>query len=430
MKIGVPKERVEGEQRVALVPETVSKLTGAGFEVLVQAGAGRDYNLDVAYEEAGAQIYSDAVELYEESEVVLKIQKPTRAEIQAMQEGTVLVCLLQGPAFPESAWWLAKAGVTVFSLEAIPRIPESRGMDALSAMESVAGYKSIMIGGQYMVKNFPEMTTTAGTTEAAKVLVLGAGVAGLRAAATAKKLGAEVTVFDARAEAREQVESLGAKFLDKPEEAPAQEAPSQEPEPTGLAKVMSKLGLFLDPIRNEAATTDTEPEREISEANVYAQPRSEEEQQRDRGLIREVIGEMDLVISTVLLSGQRAPVLLTQNMVGDLKPGSVIIDLAAESGGNCELTEPGRITEHGNVKIIGPVNVPGSVPAHASQLYSKSMLSLIWHLTQNGELSLDFSDHITDESCITHNGEVRHGPTIEALQEIQKSQSNPESPVN
>jgi NAD(P) transhydrogenase subunit alpha len=234
-------------------------------------------------------------------------------------------------------------------------------------------------------------------------------------------------VFDTRPEVKEQVESLGAAFLEEPQEAPPEQ---EEPEPTGFSKLLSSLGLFVDPIRNETATKGTEQQSALAGADVYARQRSDEDQQRDRGLIRDILREMDLVISTVLLSGQRAPILLTQNMVGDLQPGSVIVDLAAESGGNCELTEPGRITEYEKVKIIGPVNVPGSVPAQASKLYSQSMLNLLGHITQDGELALDFSDPFTDESCITYNGEIRHGPTVEALQEAQKSRANPESPVN
>ena len=410
---------------MALVPETVSRLTDEGFEVLVESGAGRDYNPDEAYKEAGARIVSVG-EVYEASGVVLKVQRPTRAEIQVMREGTVLVCFLQGPAFPELAWWLAKAGVTVFSVEAIPRTSGSQSMDALSAMEAIAGYKSVVIGGQYMVKNFPEMTTAVGTTDAARVLVLGAGVAGLRATATARSLGGDVTVFDTRPEAKVLVESLGAVFLEEPQETPPDE---EEPEPVGLSKIMSTLNLFVDPLRNEPATKNDDS-GEASAADVYARERSDEEQQRDRGLIHEVLGEMDLVISTVLLSGQRAPVLLTRNMVEDLQPGAVVVDLAAESGGNCVLTEPGRIIEHEKVKVIGPVNVPGSVPDHASQLYSRSMLNFLEHVTQDGGLTLDFSDQITDESCIAHGGEIRHGPTVEALQETQKGRANPENPVN
>lgn len=425
MKIGVPRERVEGEQRVALVPEAVGKLVDEGFEVLVESGAGRDYNPDEAYREAGARIVA-VEDLYEESGMVLKVQKPTRAEVRVMREGTALACFLQGPAFPELAWWLAKAGVTVFSMEAIPRISRAQGMDALSAMESIAGYKSVLIGAQYTIKNFPEMTTAVGTTGAAKVLVLGAGVAGLGAAATARSLGANVTVFDPRPEARDQVESLGATFLEEPQEEPP--GKQETPEPTGLSRLLSGLGLFVDPLRNEAATEGTpgsaEQEEASAGAEVYAPLQSDEEQQRDRGLIRGVLGGMDLVISTMLIPDQRAPILLTQGMVREMQPGSVIVDLAAESGGNCEPTEPGRIVEHEKIKVIGPVNVPGSVPAHASQLYSQSMFSFLDHITHNGELALDFSDRITDESCIVHNGEIRHGLTIEALQETQKSSAN------
>jgi NAD(P) transhydrogenase subunit alpha len=207
-------------------------------------------------------------------------------------------------------------------------------------------------------------------------------------------------------------------FLEEPQETPPEE--DEPEESTGLSKVLSNLGLFIDPLRNETATKGAEPEEALAGAEVYARLRSDEEQQRDRGLILKVLGETDLVISTVLLPDQRAPILLTRDMVGDLQPGSVIVDLAAESGGNCELTEPGRITEHEKVKIIGPVNVPGSVPAHASQLYSHSMFNFLGHIVQDGELALDFSDQITDESCIAHNGEIRHGLTVEALQETQK----------
>lgn len=425
MKIGVPKERVEGEQRVALLPETVGSLTDAGFEVLVQSGAGRDYSPDEAYARAGAQIASEAEEVYEEADMILKVQKPTRAEVRVMRDGTALICLLQGPAFPELVWWLAKAGVTVFSIEAIPRTPEAQNMDALSAMYSIAGYKSVLIGGQYLGKNFPEMPTTAGTTPAAKVVVLGAGVAGLRAAATARGLGADVVVFDSRPETRGQVESLGATFVGEQEEAPPEE---EEPEPTGFYKLMSALKLFVDPLRNETAAENPVADRALDEADVYAGVRSEEELQGDRKLIREVLQEADLVISTVLVPGQRAPILLTRDMVGEMQPGTVVVDLAAEDGGNCEHTEPGRIVEHEKVKVVGPVNVPGSVPAHASQLYSYSMLGFLGHITQGEEPGLDFSDRITDESCIVYNGEIRHGPTIEALQEIQTEQeANQES---
>ena len=235
MKVGVPKEIVRGEQRVGLVPETVGKLVDQGFEVLIQSGAGRDYNLDEAYKEAGAKIVSGAAEIYEESDVVLKVQKPTRDEVRAMHEGLTLICFLQGQAFPELAWWLSKAGVTVFSVEAIPRISRAQSMDALSSMGSISGYKSAIIAANYLGKYLPMMTTAAGTSKASKVLVLGAGVAGLQAIATTKRLGAEVTAFDIRPEVKEQIESLGATFLDSDDEKEAQEThdEQEEYEPTG-----------------------------------------------------------------------------------------------------------------------------------------------------------------------------------------------------
>ena len=424
MKIGVPKERVEGEQRVALVPETVGKLTDEGFEVLVQSGAGRNYNLDEAYEEAGAQITSVG-DLYDASDVILKVQKPTRAEIRVMRERTALICFLQGPAFPELVWWLAKAGVTAFSVEAIPRISRAQSMDALSAMGSISGYKSAIIGAEYLGKYFPMMTTAAGTTKAAKVLVLGAGVAGLQAIATANRLGAEVTAFDIRPEVKEQIESLGATFLEETKEAPTQEKEEHGAyEPTGLAKFMVALGFnsFAEPPGPERVEENgsAEEQEEAEDTGGYATVQDEEKQRRDRELIREKLKETDVAISTALIPGRRAPILLTKEMVEEMRPGSVVVDLAAENGGNCELTDPGAVVDHQQVKIVGPVNIPSSVPIHASQLYSRNMLAFLRHLAPEGELELDFEDEITDGACIAHNGEIRHAPTIEALKELQE----------
>ncbi|CAN5680811.1 Re/Si-specific NAD(P)(+) transhydrogenase subunit alpha [soil metagenome] len=430
MKIGVPKERVEGEYRVALVPETVSKLTDEGFEVLVQSGAGRDYNLDVAYEEAGAQIVSVG-EIYGESEVILKVQKPTRAEIRATREGTTLICFLQGPAFPELVWWLAKAGVTVFSVEAIPRISRAQSMDALSAMGSISGYKSAIIGAEYLGKYFPMMTTAAGTTKAAKVMVLGAGVAGLQAISTAKRLGAEVTAFDIRPEVKEQIESLGATFLEEKKEPSAQEKDEpKEYEPTGMAKFMVALGFnsFAEPPRPKRIQREvTTEDKEEQNTGGYATVQDEEKQQRDRELIREQLKDTDVAISTALIPGRRAPILLTKEMVEEMKPGSVVVDLAAENGGNCELTDPGAIVDHQQIKIVGPVNIPSSVQIHASQLYSRNMLAFLRHLAPEGELELDFEDEITNGSCLAHDGEIRHTPTIEALKDMQEEEQEEEA---
>ncbi len=432
VKIGVPKERVEGEQRVALVPETVGKLTDEGFEVLVQSGAGRNYNLDEAYEDAGARIVAKAGELYEEAGVILKVQKPTRAEVQAMREGTVLICFLQGPAFPELVWWLAKAGVTAFSVEAIPRISRAQSMDALSAMGSISGYKSAIIGAEYLGKYFPMMTTAAGTTKAAKVLVLGAGVAGLQAISTARRLGAEVTAFDIRPEVKEQIESLGATFLEEKQESPAQEE-HEEYEPTGLAKFMVALGFnsFAEPPRQKSSRRvqreSASEERPEENTGGYATVQAEEKQQRDRELIRELLKETDVAISTALIPGRRAPILLTREMVEEMRPGSVVVDLAAENGGNCELTDPGAIVDHQQIKIVGPVNLPSSVPIHASQLYSRNMLAFLRHLAPEGELELDFEDEITNGACLAYEGEIRNAPTIEALKELHEEEQEGEN---
>lgn len=401
---------------------------------MIQSGAGRDYNLDEAYEEAGAKIVSGADGIYEESDVVLKVQKPTRNEIGAMHEGLVLICFLQGPAFPELTWWLARAGTTVFSVEAIPRISRAQSMDALSSMGSISGYKSAIIAANYLGKYLPMMTTAAGTSKASKVLVLGAGVAGLQAIATSKRLGSEVTAFDIRPEVKEQIESLGATFLDsddeKKEQKPREE--QEDYEPAGLAKLMVTLGFnsFAEPpktqdtARNGAAAKDEE--EGDSGTGGYAQEQSEEKQQRDRELLRSRIRETDVIITTALVPGKRAPTLVTREMVEDMRPGSVIVDLAAENGGNCELTEPGSIVDHQQVKIVGPVNVPSTVPIHASQLYSRNMLSFINHLAPEGEIELDFEDEITDTACIVHGGEVRQEATIQALKDLHEQERKQE----
>lgn len=423
MKIGVPREVVQGEQRVALVPDTVGKLVGSGFEILVQTGAGRDYNPDEDYEKAGARVVPGVGDLYEEADLILKVQKPTRSEVGLLRRGTALICFLQGPAFPELVKWLAHAGVTVFSVEAIPRISRAQSMDALSAMGSIAGYKSVIIAAEYLGKYFPMMTTAAGTTGAAKVLVLGAGVAGLQAIATTKRLGAEVTAFDIRPEVKEQIESLGATFLEPRQETEeVEEDEHEEYEPAGFAKLMVALGFnsFAEPPERKAEENGASEERSDEAGGQgtggYATLQPEEKQRRDRELIRDQLKHTDVVITTALVPGKRAPILLTRGMVEEMGPGSVVVDLAAENGGNCELTDPGKIVDHQKVKIIGPVNVPSTVPIHASQLYSRNMFSFIRHLAPEGELVLDFEDEITDGACIVHDGEVRHEPTREALE--------------
>jgi H+-translocating NAD(P) transhydrogenase subunit alpha len=429
VKVGVPREIAEGENRVGLVPETVGKLVREGFEVLVETGAGRDYNLDESYEEAGARIVADAGALYGEADMVVKVAKPTGDEVGQMHEGLVLVCFLNGPQQPELVRKLAEAGVTVFSNEAIPRTSVAQSMDALSSMGSIAGYKCALIGANTLGKYVPMLSTAAGTTKAAKVLVLGVAVAGLQAVAIMHRLGAEVFAYDIRPETKEQAQSLGAHFidsLDEKESAEEEEDGFEEYEPEGFRRFMAALGFysFAEPPRDEYIVEGEEEEAAEEEEEGWSKEKLEEDQR----LVRERIKEMDIVITTALVPGRRAPKLVDRGMVESMKPGSVIVDLAAESGGNCELTEPGETVKHSQVTIVGPVNLPSTMPIHASQLYSRNMYNLIGHITEDRSedkdekdlhLKLDFEDEITSETCIAHDGEIRQGAIRAALEEAQ-----------
>ncbi len=431
MKVGVPKEIAEDETRVGLVPETVGKLVKDGFEVLVETGAGRNYNIDENYEEAGAKIASDAGEVYGEADLIVKVAKPTEDEIGQMHEGQVLVCFLNGPIFPETVEALANAGVTVFSNEMVPRTSVAQAMDALSSMGSIAGYKCALIGADTLGKYVPMLTTAAGTTKAANVMVFGIAVAGLQAISIMNQLGANVFAYDIRPETKEQAESLGATFIDsedEQEDEQEEEDEFEEYEPGGFSKLMASLGFysFAEPSRDEYIVEGEEEEEEDSEEEED-EGWSNEKLEEDQKLVRERIQEMDIVITTALVPGAEAPKLVDKDMVESMKPGSVIVDLAAESGGNCELTEAGETVEHENVKILGPLNVPGRVPIHASQLYSRNMYSLIGHITEDANaddedsdekdprLELDFEDEIIDAMCIAHDGEIRHDDIREAL---------------
>jgi H+-translocating NAD(P) transhydrogenase subunit alpha len=421
MKIGVPKETAEGERRVGLVPETVGRLVKDGFEVLVESGAGRDYNLDENYEEAGAKIASDAGEVYGEADLIVKVAEPTEDEIGQMHEGQVIICFLNGPNEPELVKKLAEAGLTVFSNEQVPRTSAAQSMDALSSMGSIAGYKCALIGADTLGKYVPMMTTAAGTTKAAKVMVLGVAVAGLQAIAIMHQLGADVVAYDIRPETKEQAESLGATFIDSDDEKEdgEEEDPYEEYEPEGFRKLMVSLGFysFQDPPRDEYIV-----EGEEDEGGVF----SEEKQEEDYKLVREHLRETDIVITTAMIPGAQAPTLLTQDMVEEMKPGSVVVDLAAEAGGNCELTEPGETVEHQQVKILGPLNLPSRLPIHASQLYSRNMKSFVDHIVEDQsdedsdekdlQINLDFEDEIIDAMCIAHDGEIRHDDIREALE--------------
>jgi NAD(P) transhydrogenase subunit alpha len=473
VKVGVPKESAEGERRVALVPDTISKLEKSGFEeVVVESGAGRDYNLDEAYEEAGARVASDADEVYK-ADVILKIRKPDDEEIERMHEGQILVGFLEPLTEPETIRKLAERGVTAFSLELIPRIARAQSMDALSSMGSLGGYKAALIAADSLGRYLPMMTTAAGTTKAAKAMVLGVGVAGLQAIATMKRLGAEVEAFDIRPEVADQVRSLGATWIeakDEEEDEEDGEEEEEEREPSAGEKLTGGMrALFGLPERShedEAAENGGAPAESESDDDAdqggdeeddsggYAKEQTEEKQKADQALVNERIAEMDVVLTTALVPGKKAPTLVTEDMVKSMKPGSVLVDLAAEAGGNCELSEAGEVVMHEQVEIHGPTDVASSMPIHSSQLLSRNMASLLDHLVEevaddDGEasdgdggegedegtegegdksegkadddgkrikLELDFEDEITAEACVAHDGEIRQERVREALE--------------
>jgi H+-translocating NAD(P) transhydrogenase subunit alpha len=369
MRIGVPKESSEGEQRVALVPEVVRKLTRgeSGHEVVVERGAGAGALIpDALYEEAGAQMAENSGRVYE-AEVVVKVAPPTTEEIGYLRSDSVLIGFLQPLTAGEAIRAIAQTGATSFAMEAIPRISRAQSMDALSSQANIAGYKSVLIASTEIGRFFPMLMTAAGTIRPATVLVLGAGVAGLQAIATARRLGAVVQGFDVRAAVKEQVESLGAHFLE------------------------FDLG------------------GDLEGAGGYAKELTPEQQARQQELMAEAIGKVDVVITTAAVPGRRAPVLVTEEAVKLMKPGSVIVDLAAETGGNCELTEAGKTVVRHDVKILGPLNVASTMAEHASQLYSRNIESLLGlMISEEGGLSLDFDDEVIAGACITRDGEIVH----------------------
>jgi proton-translocating NAD(P)+ transhydrogenase subunit alpha len=362
MQIGVPKETVEGERRVALVPEVVRKLTGQELEVLVEKGAGSGALIpDAEYEDAGGKLVDDVWD----ADVVVKVAPPTDAEIGRLKSGSVLIGFLQPLTNGDGIKAIAQTGATSFALESVPRISRAQSMDALSSQANIGGYRGVLIAAQELDRFFPMLMTAAGTIRPATVLVLGAGVAGLQAIATARRLGAVVQGFDVRAAVKEQVESLGATFLE------------------------FDLG------------------GDLEGAGGYAKELTPEQQARQQELMAEAIGKVDVVITTAAVPGRRAPILVTEKAVELMKPGSVIVDLAAESGGNCELSEPGKTVIKHNVKIAAPLNVPSTLSEHASQLYARNIESLLGlMISKEGTLSLDFEDEVIAGACITKDGEI------------------------
>jgi NAD(P) transhydrogenase subunit alpha len=429
VKIGVPKEISEGERRVGLVPETVGRLVKDGYEVLVESGAGQDYNLDEDYEEAGAKIASGPEEVYGEADIIIKVTRSSEEEVEHLREGTVLACFLNGPQEPALVKKLADAGVTVFSNELVPRTSRAQSMDALSSMGSIAGYKCAIIGANALGKYVPTLSTAAGTTPAAKVIVLGAAVAGLQAIATMNRLGAEVFAYDIMPVVKDQVRSVGGTFIDSADleqEDVQEDEQEKEYEPAAWRKVMEFFG-FYSFVRPPEPAEDEEDEEGSDEEEEERQggPFSKEKQEEDYKLVREHLRDTDIVITTAVVPGRPPPVLMTQDMVEEMQPGTVVVDLA---GGNCELTEAGETVEHEHVSIIGPVNLPSRMPIHASQLYSRNMRSLIDLIVEDVsdedsdekdlQVVLDFEDDIIDATCIAHDGGIRSDKVREALENV------------
>ena len=369
MRIGVPKETADGERRVALVPEVVRKFSGGdgGLEVVVERGAGAGALIpDVQYEEAGARMVDDSAAPFE-ADVVVKVASPTPDEIGRLRSDGVLIGFLQPLTAGEAIRAIAQTGVTSFAMEAIPRISRAQSMDALSSQANIGGYRAALMGAQELGRFYPMLMTAAGTIRPATVLILGAGVAGLQAIATARRLGAVVQGFDVRAAVKEQVESLGASFLE------------------------FDLG------------------GDLEGTGGYAKELTAEQQARQQELMPEAIGKVDVVITTAAVPGRRAPILVTEDAVKLMRPGSVIVDLAAESGGNCELSEPGQTVLRHDVKIVAPLNVPSSLAEHASQLYARNIQALLGLMIDDeGHLSLDFDDEVIAGACITRDGEIVH----------------------
>jgi H+-translocating NAD(P) transhydrogenase subunit alpha len=377
MKIALVKEIEVGENRVALIPDIVARLVKQGLEIWVENGAGEaSFFSDRAYEEAGATLVSDPGKLWAEADIVLKVGIPKDDEINQMREDSTLISFLSPLGKPEVAQKLANRKVTAFSMELIPRTSRAQSMDALSSQAGIAGYKAVLIAAAALPKFFPMLTTAAGTIKPSKVFILGAGVAGLQAIATARRLGAMVEAFDIRPAVKEEVQSLGAKFV---------EVDIQE---------------------------DT-----VAEGG-YAKEVSDTAKQRTQEVIAEHVKQSDVVITTAQVPGKKAPLLVTEEMVEQMSPGSVIVDLAAEQGGNCAVTEAGKdIVRHG-VTVIGPINVPASMPTHASQMYAKNISTLLQYLVKEGQLQLNFEDDIVDSTCITHGGEIRNQRVKDALSQM------------
>jgi NAD(P) transhydrogenase subunit alpha len=374
MIVGVPTETWPGERRVALVPPAVPSLVKRGFEVLIQAEAGTQAGFpDAAFTEKGARIAASRADVMHAADTILQVRCDD-SRVAELRPGQVIIALFDALSNPHGIEPIAAAGVTAFAMELMPRITRAQSMDALSSMATIAGYKAVLLAANYLPRMFPMLTTAAGTIAPAKVFVVGVGVAGLQAIATARRLGAVVSAYDVRPSVREQVESVGARFVELPLEVTAGE---------------DKSG--------------------------YARAQDEEFYRRQRELLARVTAEQDIVITTAAVPGRKAPVLVTAEMVAQMAPGSVIVDLSAERGGNCELTEPDRIVNRHEVTIIGPLNLPATVPYHASQMYAKNISTFLLHVAKNGALEFDSNDEIVFETLLSHKGQIVNPRLLELL---------------
>ncbi len=373
VRIAVPKETAPGELRVALVPEVVAKLRKDGLDVIVERGAGvGSYYPDAAYESAGARLEPDVRKVLGGGGVVLKVQGPSASEAEAIDAGSVVVGLLNPTRALDAIARMRDRKISAFALELLPRITRAQSMDALSSQATVAGYRAALLAAEFTPKFLPMLTTAAGTIRPAKVLVLGAGVAGLMAIATSKRLGAVVEAYDVRRAAGEQVRSLGAKFLELQINAEGQ--------------------------------------------GGYARELTAEEKAQEQVMVSQAVAQADAVITTANIPGRKAPRLISREMATAMRPGAVVVDLAAESGGNCELTRPGEKVVENGVTFLGPLNLPSQLPFHASQMYAKNLQAFLGLLiAKGGDLVPSFDDEVLAASLLVHAGEVKHGPTRELL---------------
>ena len=378
MIAAVLKETITGEKRVAATPKTVKELINSGITVRVQSAAGEDsFFSDQDYQNAGAEVVTEITDLLNGVDIVLKVAPATLEEMDAMPDGITYISLFQTTKRAEQVRKLSAKNITGFSMHLIPRTTLAQSMDAISSQANIAGYKSVLIGAAHLPVYMPLLMTAAGTIPPAKVLILGAGVTGLQAIATAKRLGAQVESFDVRPEVKEEVESLGAKFV----------------------------------------AVESDGNDGVGEGG-YAKETSEEYKIRQREMIKKHIAKSNLVITTALVPGRPAPLLIPTEMVNGMKPGSVIMDLAAENGGNCELTKGGEIINYNGVMIDGTINLPSSMQVHASQLYAKNIFSFVTYLIKEGQLNIDQEDEIISGAMFTHQGKITHEPTLEAINNL------------